>query len=202
MIKVFYGDDRVKAQAEIRKVLGEGYEVVDGEELTLPGLIDVMAGTSLFGKRKIVVKDLAQNKELFAEVLQHLGTENDVVLWESRLDKRTALYKDFVQAGVEMREFKLVQPDTRKVFDIYETALRDGPRAVKMCEEIETENDPYMFVGLMVAQAVKKWSFRYGEKEKRALRELSKLDMQMKGDSAISEPWTLVKAFLLRASSL
>lgn len=203
MIKIFYGDDRVRAQAEIRKILGEDYEVVEGEELDLAGLRDVMLGVSLFGKRKIVIKGLTANKDLFAEVLNLLATEHEVIIWEEKMDKRSAVYKDLVKAGVEMREFKMAELASKKlVFDIYDTALRDGAKAVKMCEQIENDNDPYMFVGLMISQAIKKYSFRYGAKEKRVLKELSRLDMQMKGESTISQPWTLVKSFLLRVSSL
>ena len=203
MIRVFYGDDRVKAQAAIKKLLGEDYEVVEGEELDLAGLRDVFLGSSLFGKRKIVVKGLLGKKELFAEVVGLIGTEHEIVLWEEKMDKRSVVYKDLAKAGVEMKEFKIAKPaDFGKVFEIYDMALKDGPRAVKMLEEIENDNDPYMFVGLLVSQAVKKWQWRYGAKEKRVLLELSKLDMQMKGDSAVTQPWILVKSFLLRLSSL
>lgn len=200
MIRIYYGDDRVRAQAAIVKILGGEYEVLEGEEMDLAGARDAFLGTSLFGARKIVIKGLAGNKAIFEAVPEWTGTEHEVVLWEEKLDKRTAAYKALQQAGVEMKEFKLPAADRGVVFDIFETALRDGPRAVKMCEQIENTNDPYMFMGLMISQAVKKWSLRQGEKEKRVLLELSKLDMQMK--SAATSPWTLVKSFLLRASSL
>ena len=203
MLYIYYGDDRVKTQAAIKKLLGEDYEVVEGEELDLPGLRDVFLGASLFGKRKIVVKGLSGKKELFAEVAGLIGTEHEIVLWEEKMDKRSVAYKDLAKVGVEMKEFKLAKPaDFGKVFEIYDTALRDGARAVKMLEEIENDNDPYMFVGLLISQAIKKWQWRYGAKEKRVLLELSKLDMQMKGDSAVTQPWTLVKSFLLRLASL
>ena len=150
-----------------------------------------------------MIKGLAANKDLFAEVSNLLATEHEVVIWEEKMDKRSVAYKDLAKAGVEMKEFKMVEPASKKlVFDIYDTALRDGVKAVKMCEKIENDNDPYMFVGLMISQAIKKYTFRYGAKEKRALKELSRLDMQMKGESTISQPWTLVKSFLLRVSSL
>ncbi|MBQ9020237.1 hypothetical protein IJ096_02865 [Candidatus Saccharibacteria bacterium] len=202
MIRIFYGADRVKAQEAIRKVLGDDYEVVEGEELSLADVKDVFLGTSLFGKRRIVVKGLGENKEAFSELPDYLGTEHEVVIWDGKLDKRTSTYKTLKKAGVEMKEFSVPEVKSKAVFDILDIAYRDGARAVKMLEEIEGENEPYMFVGLLVSQAIKKYEWRYGEKEKRVLLELSRLDMQMKGDSAISSQWILVKGFLLRVSSL
>ena len=69
-----------------------------------------------------------------------------------------------------------------------------------MLNKIKDEQDPYMFFGLMVSQALKDFEFRQGTKEKRALFELSKLDNLMK--SSTVEPFTLLQAFLLQVSSL
>ena len=35
MIRVFYGDDRLKIEAEIRRNLGEGYEVIEADTLAV-----------------------------------------------------------------------------------------------------------------------------------------------------------------------
>ena len=88
----------------------------------------------------------------------------------------------------------------RKVFSIYDAALVDGKQAVKLLEEIESEQDPYMFFGLLVSQAIKKFEWRQGMKEKRVLQELSKVDMQMKTTAV--EPWLLIKSFLLRVKTI
>jgi len=86
------------------------------------------------------------------------------------------------------------------VFDVFDMAYRDGYLAVKMLNEIKAENDPYMFFGLMVSQALRKYDMRTGVKEKRVLFELSRLDMQMK--SSTVDPWMLISSFLLQVSSL
>lgn len=86
------------------------------------------------------------------------------------------------------------------VFGVLDMALRDGRRAVAQVEQIELEQDPYMFFGLLVTQALKKFEQRGGVREKRLLKELAKLDMEMKTTGL--EPWMLIKAFLLRAKSL
>ena len=204
MIYIYYGDDRVKAQAAIRKTLGDDYEVLDGEEYGISEVQNVFHGLSLFGERKIVVRNLLTNKAVLEDFEQFLDTPHEIVLWEEKLDKRTGLYKKLAgDSRVEIREFKTVEPvDKKIVFDILDTAYRDGPRAVKMLSSIQNEQDPYMFFGLLVTQALKKYEYRHGAKEKRVLLELSRLDMQMKGESGITQPWPLLQAFLLQVSSL
>lgn len=104
-------------------------------------------------------------------------------------------------AGVEAKKIDLVQKiDMRKVFDIFDTAMSDGQRAVKMLEEVQGEEDPYMFFGLLASQAIKKYEWRAGARERKILKELSRLDIQMK--TATVEPWLLIKSFLIRLSSL
>ncbi len=204
MIYIYYGDDRVKAQKEIKKLFGDDYEVMDGEELTKNDLPDIFFGMSIFGERKIVVKNLSMNKNVFAELEEYLDTKHEVVLWEEKLDKRMAIIKRLAKdQRVSIKEFKITQVVDRKIiFEIYDTALKDGEKAVKMLEEIREEQEPFMFFGLLVSQAVKKYEWRHGAKEKRVLLELSKLDMQMKGDSGVSTTWPLIQSFLLRVSSL
>lgn len=204
MIYIYYGDDRMKAQAAIRKIFGETYDVFDGEDYGISEVQNIFYGKSLFGEKKTVVRNLLTNKKIVEVFEQFLDTPFDIVLWEEKLDKRTTVYKSIVNdKRVEIREFKTAEPANKNlVFDIYNTALRDGAKAVKMLSEIEEDQDPYMFFGLLVSQAIKKYEQRSGAKEKRVLLELSKLDMQMKGDSGISSPWSLLKSFLLQVSSL
>ena len=201
MIRIFYGENRIAIKAAAEKVLGADYEVIEGADLTLNDLPSVFFGTSLFGDtRKILIKDLGENKEAFSKLPEQLGTPHEVVLFETKLDKRTTTYKD-IKDKVEIKEFKnAVDPNAGLVFDIYKTAKRDGKKAVEMLNKIKDEQDPYMFFGLMVSQALKDFEFRQGTKEKRALFELSKLDNLMK--SSTVEPFTLLQAFLLQVSSL
>ena len=207
-IKIFTGEDRVRAQVAIRKELGEDYEVFEGESLTVNDLPGIFLGVTLFssGERKILVKDLGENREVLADLAGKIGefakTDAKVIIWETKLDKRLATTKALTKAGVEVREFKAEEPvDMKVVFDIYNMALRDGSRAVKELEKIESKQDPYMFFGLMVSQAVKKLEWKpSGAKEKKILKELAKVDMQMK--STAVEPWMLVKSFLLRVATL
>lgn len=216
MISVFTGSDRVKIAVEVKKILGEDYEVFDGENIKQEDIVNIFCGTSLFAeKRKILMKDLTPARgiggsmegggassvggmDFYEEIAKYIDTPHDVVIWETNVSQKKS-YKDFVKkAGVVAKKFDLAeQVDIRKVFNIYDVALSDGVRAVKMLDEIIDKQDPYMFFGLLVSQAIKKFEWKQGNKEKRILKELSRVDMQMKTTAV--EPWFLVKGFLLRA---
>ena len=198
MLKIFYGDDRVRMLGEARAVLGEGCEVVEGEDLAVNDMVNVFEGASLFSEnRKILVKGLGENKSAWGELMKYLGTENEVVLVESKLDKRGVMYKELVAKKVEMREFKAVEaPEKKLVFDVLDTAMRgEGRKAVEMVEKIEMNQDAYMFFGLMVSQAVKKLEMG-NRKARRVIAELAKADLEMK--SLGLEAWLIVKKVLVK----
>ncbi len=207
MIRIFTGDDRKRAFSEIKRVLGLNYEVFEGERVEPSLLPSIFLGTSLFAaKREILIKDLSENRESFQAFAENLSkflkTDAEVVLWETKLDKRTTAFREIKKQGIEIREFKeAAKVDIRRVFGIYDLALRDGKKAVEELEKIEAEEDPYMFFGVLVSQALKRFEQRpRGEKEKRVLKELSKLDKQMK--STGFQPWILVKGFLVRLKEI
>jgi len=208
MIRVFSGSDRAKIAEEVKKVLGEGYEVFDGENLTEMDIMNICVGSSILNpERKILVKDLTPvgKKESavdgYAEMMKYPEVRHEIVIWETNLSRKKT-YKDFIaRKDVTAQKFDLATPaNARDVFNIFDVALRDGPKAVAMLEKIEENNDPYQFMGLLTKNAIDKYSFRYGAREKRILKELSELDMQMKSSGV--EPWSLVKGFLLRLSSI
>lgn len=198
MFKVFYGDNRQGAERAIKQTLGEGYEVFEGENLSLTDLPSIFQGSSLFEteNRRILLKDVGENAVVWEKVVDYVETPHEVICWEMKLDKRSSGYKRLKNSGVELREFaELRRPGANLVFNILDTALEDGARAVKMVEQIELAQDPYMFFGLMVTQALKKFEQSGGRSGCGLLKRLAELDMRMK--SASVEPWTLVKAFLL-----
>ena len=199
MIKIFYGEDRIKAKAEIARIFGKDYEVVEGVDLTADMLPSVMNGGSLLAeKRKILITDLGENKPAWEKLPEYVTAKNEIILLESKLDKRTAAYKE-IKDKVKVKEFARGRSENDGlVFEIYKTAKRDGKKAVEMLEKIEMEQDPYMLMGLIVSQAVKDFSYRQGSKEKRALVELSKLDIAMKTTQL--SPFVLLKGFLLQVT--
>lgn len=196
MIKVFYGDDRVRAKQEIVKLLGENYEVLDGPEIDTRDLPSIFLGASLFSDtRNILIRDFTTNKPAYDALEKYLSTPHNIILLETKLDKRTTTYKT-LKDKLEFKEFKLPESTNfRIVFDIFSVAKRDGKKAVQMLEQIKTTEDPIKFTGLLVSQAIKDFSNHQGTKERATLKSLAKLDMDMK--TAKIEPWLLVESFLL-----
>ena len=202
MINVFYGDDRQRIQQEIIRFLGtKDYEIIEGADLTPADLPSIFLGNSLFSeKRAILIRDLTVNKPVYEKIPDYLSTPHNIAILELKLDKRSATYKA-LKSQIEFKEFALPKnPNFGLVFDIYRTAKRDGNKAVKMLTKIQDEEDPIMFCGLLISQALKDFKAHQGTKEKRALTELSKLDLDLKSTSFPS--WLLVQSFLLRLSSL
>lgn len=201
MIQVYYGEDRVRAKREIEVELGSGYEIIEGAELKTEDMPSVFWGNSLFSeKRNILIRDLAENKAAYDKLPEYVDTPHNIVIFELKIDKRAATYKA-LKDKVVWREFALPKnPNMGLVFDIYRTAKRDGKKAEEMLSKIQAEEEPVMFCGLMISQALKEYKAHPGVKEKRVLKELSKLDLDMKSTSL--QPWLLVQSFLLRLASL
>ena len=201
MIKVFYGDDRIKAKQEITKLLGTDYEVLDGPEITTNDLPSIFLGLSLFAeKRNILIRDFTANKPAYDALENYLDTPHNIILFETKLDKRTVNYKN-LKDKLEFKEFKLPETtDFRIIFDIYRTAKTDGKKAVKMLENIKLTEDPIKFTGLLTSQALKDFATHPGTREKQALKLLAKKDLEMKTTKV--EPWLLVESFLLELSTL
>lgn len=196
MIRVFYGPNRKMALMKAQEYLGEGYEAIDGSELTESDLANIFWGESLFEtERRVMVRDLLANKAVAGELAKYLECRHRVALLEMNVDKRSAVYKN-LKDKVEWTECKMPQSaNIGVVFDIYGKAKRDGAKAVKMLEQVENGEDPVMFTGLMAAQAMKEYAARPGVKEKERLRRLAKLDLDLKSSGV--EPWALVKATIL-----
>lgn len=201
MIRIFTGDDRISANRTIQQILGSDYEVIEGADLTPADLPSITKGASLFAdKRQILIRDLSTNKATFAELSNYLDTPHNIIILESKLDKRTAAYKT-LKGQVEIQEFSLPpDPNLKLVFNIYTTAKHNGPKAINMLDKIQQHEDPVKFSGLLVSQALKDYRVRQGTKEKKALKELSILDLNLKTTSY--QPWLLIRSFLLRLSSL
>ena len=203
MLSLISGENRLAAEKAVKRALGVDYEVFEGENLQIADLSSIFQGTSLFGveKRQILLKDVGENKAVWEKLPDYVNTDHDVVVWETKLDKRSATFKAFKAAGVEMRDFPpLANPDAKSVFNVFDLALRNGRQAVRVLEKIEAEQDPYMFFGLMVTQALKRFEQRPNDREKRILAALAELDLQMKTTSL--EPWLLVKSLLLRLQQI
>lgn len=201
MIRIFTGENRVQAKREIERILGDDYELIEGENMELSDMPNVFRGVSLLTEeRKILIKDLEASKAVWDKLPEYIDTPHEIVIWETKLDKRVSVYKT-LKDRVEIREFAMPKdPNFGIVFDVYKMAKRDGRRAVEMLRRIEPTQEPMMFFGLMASQALKEYAARPGVSEKKALKELSKLDMELK--STAHEPWIMIESFLIRLASL
>lgn len=200
MIKIYYGNDRVRAKKAIQQFLGLNYEVIDGANLEPSTLPTIFLGASLFAeKRSILLRDFSENKSVYEKLPDYLETPHNIAILESKLDKRSATFKA-LKGKVELCEFTLPEKTNfNQVFDIYKTAKNDGPKAVAILAKIKSSEDPIQFAGLLNSQAIRDFALRQGSKEKRALKGLSKLDLELK--SSKLQPWLLIESFLLQVSS-
>ena len=199
MIKIITGDDRVRAGQEIKKCLGSDYEIIEGSDLRLEDLPSLFFGTTLFADtRNILVRDLSTNKPVFERLPDYLNTPHNIIIQELKLDKRSTTYKA-IKGKIPILDYKIPEnPNFRLVFDIYKVAKHDGPKALRMLEQIKPEEDPIRFTGLLASQAIKDYS--HHQEERRVLKELAKLDLQMK--STTTNPWLLVESFILKLSTI
>ncbi len=201
MIKYFFGDDRVRAQKEIKKLLGDDYEIIEGPEITPSDLPSIFYGTTLFNPtRRILIRDLSANKAVYLKLEKYLDTPHQVIILDLKLDQRTITFKS-LKDKIEFTKFTLPEdPNTKKVFDIFRVAKTDGKKAVSMLQELKITEDPIKFTGLLISQAIKDYTLRQGTKEKQVLKALSKLDIAEK--STKTDPWPFVEAFLISLSSI
>lgn len=111
MITVLTGDNTFEVQRALNAIISgfQGVpERVDGSELELRQLPDLVMGATLFAsERLIVIKGLSENAALwavFGDWLPRISDAVHVVLVESKLDKRTKTYKTLKDQG-DLREF-------------------------------------------------------------------------------------------------
>ena len=199
MIKIFYGNDRQKAQQAVDKVLGKDYELIEAENITRADMDSIFMGTSLFGEnRKILLKDLSDNKECWESFPNYLDTTHEVVIWLSALDKRSVIYKNIAKnKAVELKEFAVeVNVDRFLAFKVFDEAfVGHGAKAVKMCAELEQTSDAYLTMGAFVSQASKK--LEMGKpKAVSVIKVLAKADLDMK--SVAVDGWEIIKIALLK----
>lgn len=202
-MKIFYGNDRIATERSIKQVLGDDYETIEAETLARADMDTVFRGTSLFGDvRKILIKNLDENKECFNVFEQYIDTPHNVVVWLTSLDRRSVTYKALAKnKSVEIKEFKL--PEVRekfytfKIFD--EAVMGHGKKALKMCEEVEMTDDPYMTLGAFASSAYKKLELRQ-KKATEMIKILAKADLDMKRTGI--DGWKLIKKALLEIAAL
>ncbi len=115
MIYLFWGENSFEIEQRVKKLAtdfaGE-VEKVDGSELELNQLPDLLAGVTLFSSSRLIrIKGASQNKPIWAALGEWFekGVDNDIVLVETSVDKRTKTYK-WLEKHAEVVAAKELQP--------------------------------------------------------------------------------------------
>lgn len=111
MITVLTGENSFEVERALRSITQafDGVaEKIDGEELDLKTLPDLLMGGTLFASRRLVIiKNLSENKAIwadFGEWLPRISDDTQLVLVEPKPDKRTKTYK-LLKDQAEVREY-------------------------------------------------------------------------------------------------
>lgn len=112
MITVLTGDNSFELNRALQTIVRSfeyTAERVDGSNLEIKQLPDLIMGGTLFAsKRLVIVKNLSDNKAIwpqFSDWLSRIDDDVHLVLVEPKLDKRTKTYKD-LQKVASMSEYK------------------------------------------------------------------------------------------------
>lgn len=112
MITLLIGENSFEIERAIKEIV-EGFdsvvEKIDGSELQLSQLPDILMGVSLFSTaRTVVIRNLSQNKAIwtiFGDWLPKVSDDIHLVLIESKPDKRTATFKALQKQAI-VKEFQ------------------------------------------------------------------------------------------------
>lgn len=111
MITWLVGENSFEIREELRAIEAHfdgRAEKIDGTELSLSQLPDLLMGTSLFAtERLVVITDISKNSSLWEKLPEWLKRISDtihVVFVDEKPDKRTTSYKALKQAA-ELKEF-------------------------------------------------------------------------------------------------
>lgn len=207
MLKIFYGTERAQAQAAVRHILGDQYEVIEADGLTAADLPTVFMGTSLFGEeRKILLKGLDQNKECWQELPKYTETPHQVIVWNEKApDKRTEPGKSLAaDKRVELKAFeRAVTKDERfAAFNLYDDVLRGRlKQAMANCAALEQDasRDPYSTLGALSSKAFT--ALERGDRRAPAiLKILAQVDTEMKSTGI--DGWTLLRKALVQMAAV
>lgn len=127
MILVLSGTNSFAVQQVLRKVISEfdgRPERIDGTELELRNIPDLLMGGTLFAeKRLVIIRDLSSNSALWSKLPDWLARVSDdvqLVLVEDKLDKRTSAYKALKKAA-SVQEYNLYEERDRPLVETWLT---------------------------------------------------------------------------------
>ena len=207
MIHLYYGEDRLKSEQDAKKILGENYEVIDADNLEISDLPTIFMGTSLFDTdaRKIMIKGLAEKKEMFEEIEKYLDTPHEIVILENKISGTWTSLKNLKKSDkIDLKENKVEVDESKKwlSFNIYSDALKNPEKALKALRLNEETEDPYAMLGAWATSAIKNLKTNPNKKNRAIVKELAKIDTLMKTTNFSNNPWILLESFILRIKTL
>lgn len=111
MITFLVGENSFESERALRDITSRfdgSPEILDGSELQLAQLPDVLMGASLFNDaRMVIIKNLSENKTIwpvFSDWIERISSDIHVVLVDAKPDKRTLTYKTIKQHA-DVKEF-------------------------------------------------------------------------------------------------
>src|SRR5664279_31100 len=113
MITLLTGENSFDIDCEIKRLIADfdgRAEKVDGSELQTRQLPDLLMGGTLFADtRLVIIKNLSENKTVWADLEQWIDRVSDdisIILVEPKLDKRNKTYKLLTKSAT-VRDFSL-----------------------------------------------------------------------------------------------
>lgn len=107
MITLLTGENTFEIEHQVARIIGDfdGIpDMIEGSVLELKQLPDLLMGTTLFAdKRLVIIKNLSENKTVWADLVDWLPRASDdieLVLVDTKPDKRTVTYKELKKIAI------------------------------------------------------------------------------------------------------
>lgn len=208
-ICILHGTDRNAMMTAAKTKLGEGYEIFEADNISVSDMDSIFLGQTLFGgaeKRRILLKDLNDNKDCFAKLPDYASTEHEVVvIANGKLNKTFAYVKDVLGCNeIESKEFTTIEERTRDKFESWEPFKQafagHGKIALKKLELLKDHSAAPMILGTMGAQAAKLIGTKDNTKAIEAMKILARADVMSKRSGL--DMWVPLEWALLEIANL
>ena len=208
-ICILHGTDRNAMMTAAKTKLGEGYEIFEADNISVSDMDSIFLGQTLFGgaeKRRILLKDLNDNKDCFAKLPDYASTEHEVVvIANGKLNKTFAYVKDVLGCKeIESKEFATIEERTRDKFESWEPFKQafagHGKIALKKLELLKDHSAAPMILGTMGAQAAKLIGTKDNTKAIEAMKILARADVMSKRSGL--DMWVPLEWALLEIANL
>ena len=204
-ISILHGTDRNAMMAAVKAKLGDDYEIFDADKITVGDLDSIFLGQTLFGggeKRRILLKDLNDNKECFEKLPDYASTEHEVVVVANgRLNKTFSYIKPALSCKeIESKEFTTIEERSRDKFENLEPFKQafagHAKIALKKLELLKDHSAAPVILGTMGTQAAKLIGTKDNDKAIKAIKILAQADMMSKRsglDMWVPVEWAILK---------